>query len=934
MSFELIYTSAPKGLRSASSGFSTVAATAGISKLAMMKLEGLSAYEFCFNLSDPNANLNPSNFAHTTIQVGAERHSVLSRVGFAGPDYSGRANKIAHHFLLSSHDLLTVGPAEMMVQMNDGIFCHEWRDQPKELPARSLAGTLSPGQTSGGPASHWQQVTGDAGWAGMLAKAFQDNAKLPAYVVFTPGLDVLPLFVEGLAILPPAQRWRVSFSTYYTSMPAGCFYNWRAVLAGSTAAREMARFPNATVIDLTTQLAHAPANRYTLAARTGESLTEPPVAQEASVWPGVGDIADPEEPDDIYKRAGIEERYRVRQPSRETAPGHLQESEDRLMARRRRRRSVALLCFSALMAVLLIAGVIVTAIYMSQPRETDPDHSSLAATGSRPPASAPSTIGPTTAPTSRPNATTDQPKTQPVGGRGEPRTDTGHAGLEKARKACENAERHLTKAMSGTEKIASARDRMKDSDMLLWDAMKAVKEDAKDAKAAADQAKCLTVEVREIVGDVTKLFKDSKVTDRGLREDIDGILTAATTIDKGADNAKKKVDDLVAHVDEAVIGRLRMKWKEGRVEFLGQIRRKGKVVFTEARTKGKELVFKVPGALSFVPAPKAVSEHVELELRNDEVASLSVQYRKPTRDSDRMHVADCSLDTSKGVMTIQQSKSWDRCQEPLRFLVIEVVGVSEGKLVLYKCTVTNVLEEGELRLGFRPEKGDSLAMLKDARGMFTYPWHKATFLRKNSVFVTKAKDATPSFLGHNPNRLYSIGGGGRSVTVKTAKFRLTCSVRGKGKGELRLWLEKPDLSEIRNEISEINWEEWEKLVHRQLMARTELAKLKGKNPKDSKAKQRIKQRTTQLLEKEMPRIVKDISAFQEKNRQKWADVARRCDEMRDACEKLKSIEVVDAWGRMAVRFKVVFVPTKKGRDLVEEIGRHLVSHRGIRGGGS
>ena len=92
MSLELIYTSAPNGLRPGSNGFCTVAATGGMSKGVASKLEGLSAYDFHYSLSDPQAAKNPANFSHITTKFGGNTYSVLSRVGFCGPDFTGRAN--------------------------------------------------------------------------------------------------------------------------------------------------------------------------------------------------------------------------------------------------------------------------------------------------------------------------------------------------------------------------------------------------------------------------------------------------------------------------------------------------------------------------------------------------------------------------------------------------------------------------------------------------------------------------------------------------------------------------------------------------------------------------------------------------------------------------------------------------------------------------
>ena len=281
MSLELIYTSAAKGLRPSSSGFCTVAATGGMSKAVATKLEGLSAYDFHYKLSDPNAASNPANFSHTVVQLGGSMHSVLSRVGFCGPDFSGRANKIAHHVLLSDEDRLQIGPAEMMLQMREQIFCEQYSDPPRDLPPRPLSQQLSDTPKASAMARTWRQLSGDAGWAGPLAKAFVDNGRTPAYVIYEPGVDVLRLMAESLSLLPPAQRWQVNFATYYTSLPAGCFYHWRAVLAGSRAVAESRRFPNAAVIDLTRPLPAAPDDDYSAAARKGRQVAvAAPVSQD------------------------------------------------------------------------------------------------------------------------------------------------------------------------------------------------------------------------------------------------------------------------------------------------------------------------------------------------------------------------------------------------------------------------------------------------------------------------------------------------------------------------------------------------------------------------------------------------------------------------------------------------------------------------------
>lgn len=384
MSMELVYTSAPRGLKPGTGGFATVAHTVGMSRLAMMSLEVLSGYEFFFGLSDPSAGMNPPNFAHTLVKTDAGRpQSALSRVGFAGADYTGRANKIAHHFLLADSERFSDGPAVMMQWMAAaGVFCHAWNDPPNTLQARVLTPKSSqPSEPS--PAVLWQQTTGDAGWAGVLAKAFCQDPKLPAYIVYSPGTDILQLFVESLAILPPALRWAVTFASYYTSMPAGCFYNWRAVLAASKGAEEVARFQNATIIDLTRRLNRVPDNEFTAAAREGRFVASPATLPRIEAAPPAGIET---EVDRLARNSSAEVRndtlpaaFRRRKPvlldvdNGTSAPSMAASLAAAATLRAHARlRTLTTLCVGAI-AVLLFTNIITLAVLLRRPQtQTQP----------------------------------------------------------------------------------------------------------------------------------------------------------------------------------------------------------------------------------------------------------------------------------------------------------------------------------------------------------------------------------------------------------------------------------------------------------------------------------------------------------------------------------------------------------------------------------
>ena len=263
MSQELHYTSAPRGLTPGTRGFCTVARTADLSNLLAERLESLSGYRQVFPPHHPSEALNPLVYSH--LRMGNTDQSILSRIGFAGLDYSDRANKYAHHLVLSASERAKGGPAWLISQ--PGVMDSQWVGEPRILSAgRVVAKEDQPS----GICWAWQQVAGDSGWAGALAQGFLNHPDRPSYLVYEPGVNLLPLFVEALALVPPERRWQVTFSTYYTGVQPGISCLWRGVLANTPEAEQALRMPGALVIDLTHACGVAPASPLAHQARTGE----------------------------------------------------------------------------------------------------------------------------------------------------------------------------------------------------------------------------------------------------------------------------------------------------------------------------------------------------------------------------------------------------------------------------------------------------------------------------------------------------------------------------------------------------------------------------------------------------------------------------------------------------------------------------------------
>jgi GTPase-associated protein 1, N-terminal domain type 2 len=97
------------------------------------RLEALSGYQPVFPPHDPSAALNPIVFLHLLLTVSGNVMSVLSRIGPAGLDYSGRPNKYAHHVVLEGTERSEACPARVLSQ--PGFMQGAWEGEPRELPA-------------------------------------------------------------------------------------------------------------------------------------------------------------------------------------------------------------------------------------------------------------------------------------------------------------------------------------------------------------------------------------------------------------------------------------------------------------------------------------------------------------------------------------------------------------------------------------------------------------------------------------------------------------------------------------------------------------------------------------------------------------------------------------------------------------------------------
>lgn len=264
MSQEIIYTSAPSGLKPGSRGFCTVVATRGMAKNLADHLEDLSGYRHLFT-GGATGGVNPVAYSHLKTTVGGRSYHILSRIGDAGLDYTQRTNKLAHHVALDPQELPPDGPAALLAA--PGFMTSSWSGQPQVRDA----GPAVPRVESLPAVCHaWQKLTGDAGWGGVLAAELAGDSRRPIVMIYRPGTDVLALIVESLALLPASKRRQATFSTYVTKLPPTIDCRWRCYVEGTPEADSAVRQAGALIIDLRKPLGSSQASPYVDAARTGK----------------------------------------------------------------------------------------------------------------------------------------------------------------------------------------------------------------------------------------------------------------------------------------------------------------------------------------------------------------------------------------------------------------------------------------------------------------------------------------------------------------------------------------------------------------------------------------------------------------------------------------------------------------------------------------
>lgn len=276
---ELVNTSVPAGLFPGTEGFCTVACTANMAPNVRMQLELMGGYRVLWKPGDPNAAKNPVLKSHYRLLIGGCFYNVLSRIAICGTDHQGRMNRLAHHIILENADHVLQGPAAVF---EEEVFFTQWDQPPQQLPMGRVQ--LTPQEIAPMICSTWQQLAGDAGWAGEIVQAAVNDPMQPNYIIYQPGMDVDALLAEAFSLVPVSRKWDVTFSTHFDILPPKAdFCTWRFCAAGSRTADEAySKATGGIVIDLTAPNKSAGDGLYARMARTGITQDAPAETQKIS----------------------------------------------------------------------------------------------------------------------------------------------------------------------------------------------------------------------------------------------------------------------------------------------------------------------------------------------------------------------------------------------------------------------------------------------------------------------------------------------------------------------------------------------------------------------------------------------------------------------------------------------------------------------------
>jgi hypothetical protein len=144
MPYQLIYTSAPRGLKAGQRGNCTVARSRNLRERLILPLEQLSYYVHLVLPGQTSEVHNPVIHLHRELVVAGTKYRILSRILDAGADHTGRSNHIAHHLIFEENERIGL-PSPAIILGHWKGWKDSWEGPPayieeKEDPIGKLKG--------------------------------------------------------------------------------------------------------------------------------------------------------------------------------------------------------------------------------------------------------------------------------------------------------------------------------------------------------------------------------------------------------------------------------------------------------------------------------------------------------------------------------------------------------------------------------------------------------------------------------------------------------------------------------------------------------------------------------------------------------------------------------------------------------------------------
>ncbi|HEY3863834.1 MAG TPA: hypothetical protein VGO59_18310 [Verrucomicrobiae bacterium] len=240
MAWQLIYTSAPRGLLSGQSGFCTVARNSDLREALVPRLEQISSYHYLRVAEAATAGRNPVISAFRVLDLRGAKYYVLTRIQPCGLDFTARTNHLAHHLIFQAEELARLPSPASILRRWPGWLA-SWQGEPRLLGEVDAASLAAAGKNSL-PAQTWAALTGDAGRAAGL---LESECVRGCYLLSPAGSEeqVLQMYCETLQLLNlngqfPLRPWRHTFTSFLQAEDNPNDFQWRACQENTPAWRQ------------------------------------------------------------------------------------------------------------------------------------------------------------------------------------------------------------------------------------------------------------------------------------------------------------------------------------------------------------------------------------------------------------------------------------------------------------------------------------------------------------------------------------------------------------------------------------------------------------------------------------------------------------------------------------------------------------------------